>query len=153
MTPVDFLYEELRKIATAFPEVHIKYGFNKLICTHIVEMLPAEEFHSNESLDKSWIPLSFEFRNRFAEEQIAFISSDSTLALKEIIFEFNSWNESEVMSDLFQELMDSELDYTFPDTLPISTIPIESPVSEVLNCPIIKFDKGSEPEYIYQEAA
>ncbi len=116
MKPIEFLKKELKSIAEKFPNVHIKYGFNSLIETHIVELLPLIEYTENKELDKAWIPLSLQFMEEYADDNIAFISSDSPLSLKEITFEFNSTacSEGNLISEIYAPLTESELHYDFP---------------------------------------
>ncbi|MCP9751392.1 hypothetical protein [Ferruginibacter sp. HRS2-29] len=120
MTPVEFLKNELNTLATSFPNVHIKYGYNNVIDTHIVELLPLIEYSSNQDLDKAWVPLSINFMEKFKNEEIAFISSDSSLSLKHVIFEFNpkACTEENVLTELYQELAKNELEYSFPTQIP-----------------------------------
>ncbi|HLX93907.1 MAG TPA: hypothetical protein VKR32_19625 [Puia sp.] len=55
-----------------------------------MEILPLSEFANNKELDHAWIPLSLEFMQSFRNEEVVFISSDSTLSIDAIIFEFNA---------------------------------------------------------------
>lgn len=120
MNSVEFLKNELKTLAQKFPKVHIKYGFNSLIETHIVELLPLIEYTENIELDKAWIPLSIQFMEEYVDDNIAFISSDSPLSLKEVTFEFNSTacSEGNIISELFAPLTESELHYDFPAEMP-----------------------------------
>jgi len=90
MNPTNYLKRELKIIAKNFPNVNIRYGYNKVIETHIVELLPLVEYNENNKLDDAWIPLSISFLEKYMGEEIAFISSDSSLSLKDTIFEFNA---------------------------------------------------------------
>lgn len=146
MTSIDFLRSELQRIATQFPNVHIKYGFNHTIDTHIVELLPLIEYVENKDLDKAWIPISLRFMELFADEEIAFISSDSSLSLEKVIFEFNisSCSEENIITELFAPLTERPFEYSFPTQIPdgrfidnsltwfSNIIEIESPCDEPL---------------------
>src|SRR5690349_8794749 len=105
MKPVDFIQSRLENIAKAFPQVHIKYAFNNVILTHIIELLPLSEYQYNSALDDAWIPLSFEFKRSFPDEEIAFVSSDSILSIHTAAFEFNVPNvELSDIDKIFAEL-------------------------------------------------
>src|SRR5688572_26160899 len=89
MTSLEFIKKELQGLAEKFPNIHIKYGFDEIIETHIVEMSPPHEYYNNRCLDKAWIPVSLQFLELFLDEDITFISSDSSLKIEEVILEFN----------------------------------------------------------------
>jgi hypothetical protein len=151
MNPIEFLKNELKSIAEKFPNVHIKYGFNSFIETHIVELLPLIEYTGNKELDKAWIPLSLQFMQEYADDNIAFISSDSPLSLKEVTFEFNSTacSEGNIISELFAPLTESELHYDFPTQIPNGKIMINALVNLSKN-----FIKNlNEDEYVSLENA
>lgn len=124
MTPVEFLQIELKKVAEKFPNVNIRYGYDDIIDTHVVELLPLIEYNSNDELDKAWIPLSIEFLRKYMNEEIAFISSDSSLSLKDIIFEYNykDCTEENIISELFAPLTEQTLFYEFPTDIPNSRV-------------------------------
>ena len=156
MNPVEFLKYELHNIAVKFPNVHIKYGYNYLIDTHIVELLPLIEYLENKELDKAWIPLSIDFMEQFADDNIAFISSDSSLAIKEIIFEFNplACSEENIISEIFAPFAEFEFNYDFPTDIPNGRI-IDT-ASFNLSKICVKVIDNHEPNYLenaYSEAA
>ncbi|MEO6404543.1 MAG: hypothetical protein ABIO32_03580 [Ferruginibacter sp.] len=124
MTSLEFLRTELEELASNFPNVHIKYGFNTIVDTHIVELLPLVEYKTNEELDKAWIPMSLRFIERFQDEDIAFISSDSSLSLRKTLFEFNSQacSEQNLLAEIYGELTEQMLDYSFPTDVPDAEI-------------------------------
>lgn len=122
MTATEFLKVHLEELAIKFPSVHIKYGYNSIIETHIVELLPLIEYKTNKDLDNSWIPVSLQFMEKFQYEEIAFISSDSTLSIssEHILFEFNpnACTEEHVISELFAPLTKFALTYSFSTQVP-----------------------------------
>jgi len=156
MKAVDFLYSELETISKAFPRVSIKYGYNTIIDTHIVELLPIEEYLNNAALDAAWIPLSFKFRETFPKDEITFISSDSSLAINNPIFEFNQQEANcDAISELFSQLSNEELNYTytFPTSIPIEAITISNPIIAELNSPHQEIDNEIDDNLYYQAAA
>lgn len=154
MSAQNFLYSALEDISIKFPQVGIKYSFNSVINTHIVVLLPLEEYHSNSALDDAWIPLSFQFRELFPEDEIAFVSSDSSLSSSTPIFEFNRLSNAFTIPESFFETFSVEaLDYSFSTRMPIGAITIGAPIAGILDYPKenIRFDDSIH--YYYQEAA
>lgn len=157
ITPVDFLKKELRIIADKFQNVNIKYGFDSMIDTHVVELLPLVEYNNNEELDKAWIPLSIKFLNQYDDQEIAFVSSDSSLSLKKVIFEFNPnvCTEENVMSEIYDELTKNQLNYTFSPSI-TQKVSIDGAVNKFLSLPVSKKANeinNAESDYCYLNAA
>lgn len=154
MNSLEFLKIELEKISKLFPSIYIKYGFNKLITTHIVELLPLSEYLKNQSLAEAWMPLSFEFREQFPLEEIAFVSSDSTLCLENSVLEFNIPSMGVDISTVYAiPLSENDLNYTFPETMPVGAIAIGTSIVEVLKCPKQKIDPKLDLNSYYHIAA
>ena len=155
MNPVEFLKDELQSMAVKFPTVHIKYGYNYLIDTHIVELLPLIEYLENAELDKAWIPLSIQFMEEFADDNIAFISSDSPLSIKEVIFEFNplACSEENIISEIFAPLTEREFSYDFPTEIPNGRIIDSAFFNLSKNCVNFVENEDTFLENAYSEAA
>lgn len=134
---VEYLQKELKLIADNFPDVNIRYGYNQIIKTHIVELLPLVEYDTNETLENAWIPLSISFLKNYMDEEIAFISSDSTLSLKKVLFEFNpiTFSEKNIISKLYNTLTYSNVKYNFPTVMPNGLISVYQDIN-IINCPI-----------------
>ena len=99
MEPITFLKEKLGSLAARFPHIHIRYAYKPSIATHIVELSSVEDYYKNEALEAAWIPLSIEFMETFDSENIAFISSDSSLAIVKPELE---WNKPVSEQDVFK---------------------------------------------------
>lgn len=157
MNQTEFLYGQLEVIAKDFPQVRIKYAFNNVIRTHIVELLPEEEYKFNSQLDDAWIPLSFRFREHFPDAEISFVSSDSTLSIKQPEFEFNTPNallDLGFLSEIFDELSSKEISYTFPTCIPDRMENIGASINKVLSYPKLNLKKDLEDlDHLYQAAA
>ena len=153
MESIEFLQIELEFIALQFPNVHIKYGYNEVIETHIVELLPLYEYKNNSDLDNAWIPLSLRFMKLFKHEEITFISSDSSLALNNVIFEFNAYSCTEqlIIGEIFSELTDQLLDYSFPTEIPDGKI-LGNSLGEIINAPVVELGEVNY-DYTYSVAA
>ncbi|MEJ7682251.1 MAG: hypothetical protein WKG06_31260 [Segetibacter sp.] len=135
MKPVEFLQIALESISKNFPNVHIKYGYNTIINTHRVELLPISEYRYNSALDEACIPLSFKFREVFPKEEIAFVSSDSKLSIDNPILEFNAPSFEDVIAEVFARFSEQELNYTFPTCIPNQAISIENSIVRLLGYP------------------
>ena len=124
MNAAEYLKNELQTIAEQFPNVNIRYGYDNLIDTHIVELLPLIEYNTNEALDNAWIPLSIAFLEKYATEEIVFISSDSSLSLSTVIFEFNhkACSEENIIAELFSPIAEQLFTYDFPTNMPNSKL-------------------------------
>ena len=154
MLPAEFLYSELDAMAREFPSIHIKYAYNSLIRTHIVVLLPVEEYHYNKALDDRWMPFSFRFREIFVDEEIAFVSADSVLDMDGPTWE---WNRPElcfnVFNELFSEVADAELNYYFTTSASIETLVIGSPIKHILSFPSQELPDYPNSDSFYLAAA
>lgn len=154
MKPKEFLHTALEVISKQFPQVHIKYAYNNVINTYIVELLPVEEFQNNDALDDAWIPLSFKFRETFPNDEIAFISSDSTLSIECPLFEFNVPSiDFDLISEFFASLSKEELNYSFPSNIPMGAKSIGNSIVAVLKTPKEKINEAVDYDTFYQVAA
>lgn len=119
MNAIDFLKQKLGALAFQFPQVQLKYTYNSSIATHIVELTPEKEYYNNEALDDAWIPVSIEFMETFASESIAFVSSDSSLAIEQPEFEWNKpvpEDDALTMNKVFHALLQTKATYELPTT-------------------------------------
>ena len=154
MQEVEFLKSRLKSIAENFSNIHIKYGYDSIIESHIVEILPLHEFETNVELDKAWIPLSMEFMETYPEAEIAFISSDSSLVIENILFEYNvpSQCTHELISEFFDPFTEYALCYTFPTNIPAGHI-MKNSVGGFLNYPLQNLEDTEDIENTYSTAA
>ena len=153
MMSLEYINKFLKETARIFPSVHFKYGYNNIISTHIVEILPLDEFETNESLMDLWIEFSFEFRNAFPKEEITFVSSDSTLSLFETIVEYNTPIFNTGLNDFFATISTTEFNFSFPTFMPDLKVDFTIPFSNLLSTPIQKIDYETSNTNSYQEAA
>ena len=155
MNAFDFLYSSLEKLSENFPKVYIKYAYNNIINTHIVELLPLEEYNNNAALDDAWIPLSFKFRETFPADEISFVSSDSTLSIDNPSFEFNTPRIPCIgdLSAIYEPISQKEFNYSFPEFMPAVAVAISTSVTDVLNSPKQEIDTESDMSNNYQAAA
>ncbi len=88
MTPQEFLKNQLTALAQLFPHIHIQYGFDAVVDTHIVQLDPINEYYQNGALDDAWMPIAMAFDEQF-QDCISFISSDSSLKVEVADMEWN----------------------------------------------------------------
>jgi hypothetical protein len=146
----DYLRKELKLIAEKFPNVNIRYGYDNIIDTHIIELLPLIEYNTNDELDKAWIPLSISFLDNYMDEEIAFVSSDSSLSIKNVLFEFNPFacTEKNIMSELFGVLTYTPVNYSFPTEMQDGII-IKNNGINLINNPVEKLNEDGCLDYSY----
>lgn len=154
MNSVEYLQKELKIIADKFPRVNIRYGFNDTIKTHIVELLPLFEYNTNEDLDNAWIPLSISFLENYMDEEIAFISSDSSLSIKNILFQFNSsaCTEENIITHIYDKLTSTPVVYNFPTEMQDGFIMKDNGI-DLMNKPVEKLGEENNYSYLYADAA
>lgn len=148
MTSVEFLKNKLQDIAEMFPYVHIRYGYNNLIETHVVELLPLIEYTNNPDLDRAWVPLSLQFIETFNED-VTFISSDSSLSITDITFEFNaSCTEEKIITELYYSFTNRPIHYTFPVTMENGKILVNSSINSLSSPVEHLIDTGDIESYL-----
>ena len=90
MLAKDFISEQLQQLAASFPMVQIKYRYEKTAETHIVELTPVHSYYNDPSLENGWMAIAREFMERFPQEDLSFISSDSILRIDQPELSFNA---------------------------------------------------------------
>lgn len=116
MLPVEYIKNNLNHIATSFPNTCFKYGFDKTIKTHVIEITPEDDFYNSELLSEAWVNMSVDFMTKYPTEDIVFISSDSSLALENYNFSCNNQKESKLLHSFFEEFLTTELNLWFDDS-------------------------------------
>lgn len=109
MTASNFITNQLQVLSNKYSNTCFMYGYNTKIRTHIVDIRPKSHFDKNDELANDWINVSLDFMTTFPQEEIAFITEDSSLVLDEYSFVLNhaSSNESEIMVELFKPLLET----------------------------------------------
>jgi len=78
----------LEQLASDFPNITVKYRFDRDIWAHLVELTPLIDYYSNSDLDDAWIPFSKDFDIRYRGEGLVFVTTDSDLAFSDAEAEF-----------------------------------------------------------------
>lgn len=80
-----FIKGKINELFVAFPNLKIRYEFRATIGTHLVEILPIEEYESNHDYILFEMGLENEFEALFgAKEDILFISTDSLIEIRDV---------------------------------------------------------------------
>ena len=108
MKPSEFLKVKVLELHTLFPELSITYGIRFAIDTHIIKIVPADEFHNNKLLDDAWIPISIEFMQNNLDEGVTFVTSDSTLEIDEVVVQYSA---SKYIFQHFSDVLNVEYKY------------------------------------------
>lgn len=86
MNSVEFITSQLDKLVNSFPELSCRYEYDELSNTHLIEILPLNVYKSDEAYENREIEITDEFLNRFPDEGICFVSSDSIISVISPIF-------------------------------------------------------------------
>ncbi|HLX52342.1 MAG TPA: hypothetical protein VKR58_00275, partial [Aquella sp.] len=65
MVAKEFIYNGLHKLSIDFPSVSIKYCFNTMAKTHIVELTPEKLYYEDKGLESAWLDLVVKFMELF----------------------------------------------------------------------------------------
>ncbi len=156
MNPVDFLKKELGILARKFPNIYLRYGYNDIINTYIVELLPLSEYLNNKALDESWIPVSVRFNEVFKNDDIsiAFISSDSSLSVTEIIADYNNpvYTNDDSINQIFNRLTERINGYSFPVNMPDGLF-LNQDIMKFLKLPVENIESNEAFDDAYLNAA
>ena len=100
------LREGLEIISKNFPGVKFSYGFNPDADSHIVQIDPEENYHSNNALDNAWMELLDNLNLLFPREHVVFVPPSSSLCVKqpEFCLEHNVQQEISTLSKFFTYL-------------------------------------------------
>lgn len=77
----DFLKTKLKTIFLTLDDIEIAYEYRVSTATHIVEVKPIELFYSDKYVDME-ITLEEEFREKFPNEELLFITENSLTEIR-----------------------------------------------------------------------
>jgi hypothetical protein len=111
----DFLNKRLSDLAADFPQISLRYCYNKRIDSFIVEITPKSEFEHNDKLDEAWILIVDDFMKEFPYEDITFVSTGSTLMENQEVYEIpNSLLINENVNIIIDDLiLNTSIDNNF----------------------------------------
>lgn len=103
MTAKNFIIQQLKSISSLFPEMSFKYGINPSTGTHIIQVSPLESYNSNENYLKVEDEFESSFENNFKDDEIIFVSTDSTFDIAQPEFEIIGNRVTNTMDDSWLE--------------------------------------------------
>lgn len=86
MTPKEYIISELGKFVKSFHHTRARYEISNDGVTHIIEIVPNEVYHMDDSYLEWEDQLFNDFVSQFPYENICFITDDSALSIIEPIF-------------------------------------------------------------------
>lgn len=98
MTTTDFIYNRLKSISLNFPDICIRYDYQSDRKRHLIEVSPSFVFHNDIDYMKAESDLESEFESLFPLDEIVFISSDSLISIRKVLFEFGPYTMSSKFS-------------------------------------------------------
>lgn len=103
MNASKFIIEQLKNISLLFPDMSFKYGINPSTGTHIIKVEPLETYANNEDYLRAEDAFEQSFENKFMEETIVFVSTDSALDIAKTEFEIIGTRITNTMDDSWLE--------------------------------------------------
>jgi hypothetical protein len=82
MKATEFILSNLEKFVMNFPKTRVRYEYDILAKIHFVEVVPNEVYHLDDNYIRWESNLFDEFIDLFPEENICFISDDSTVGIE-----------------------------------------------------------------------
>jgi hypothetical protein len=80
-----YIKGKINDLFEKFPTLKIRYEFRATISTHLIEVLPIEQFESDDDYISFEMAIENEFEELFGiKEEILFISSDSLNQIRDI---------------------------------------------------------------------
>lgn len=87
MTAENWVICRIKELVSSFPHIRVRYENHTLSNTHFLEIVPHSIFHINEKYKEWEEKLTFEFIQKFPNQNICFISDDAIVGLDHIDFE------------------------------------------------------------------
>ena len=115
MEPEKFIIKELEKLTAAHPDITVKYGYDKQISVHFVEVMPESFFRENKEY-VAWESAMFDkFIAVFPHENICFVSAGDLVQVTKPIYEkIGSISTKNATTDFFNKAKQRS-NYVFPD--------------------------------------
>ncbi len=83
---VCFIKDKLKNLIYNFPQMKVSYVFDVLSNSHIIEVLPSEEFKRNVEYSKYETQLILEFITKYPNEDIVFVTENDLIEVTKTSF-------------------------------------------------------------------
>ncbi len=90
MKAIEFIKKELHNIHNLLPFVKMKYEYDTISLTHIVEVTPLSVYKDDKRYEDLELKLMDAFIDHYPDEDILFVSEESLIRVENPIFELNS---------------------------------------------------------------
>jgi hypothetical protein len=88
----DYIIEALLELVNSFPKIRVRYEFEELSNSHFVEVVPNYFFQADEQYLYREEFITFDFIEKFPDQNITFISDDALVGLNRVDFEAKGIN-------------------------------------------------------------
>ena len=115
MEPEKFIIKELEKLTAAHPTITVRYGYDKQISVHFVEVMPESYFRENKEY-VAWEGAMFDkFVALFPSENICFVSAGDLVKVTKPIYEKIGSNPTQNATTDYFNTAKQRSNYVFPD--------------------------------------
>lgn len=83
---VAYMKEKLTELEEKFPQLKVRYAFDEMELSHMVEVLPASEFEDNEAYGEYEIALTLDFIKEYPDEELFFVTEGDLIELTDPVF-------------------------------------------------------------------
>jgi hypothetical protein len=77
MKSKEFIKSKIGNLIENFPQLSIRYQYDKNDSTHLIEVMPLCDFNDNANYQNAEAEITFEFEKLFFPETVLFISEES----------------------------------------------------------------------------
>jgi hypothetical protein len=105
MSTKDFFKKELQILSSRFPLAGFKYGIDRILLEHVVEIYPSEQYNQNSELDIEWMAMFDRFEKLFPQEELIFTSSESNLRVEIPLLHYKSGRHLQDYHSVFASII------------------------------------------------
>ena len=92
MTPTDFIIANLKIALNKFPSIKVRYEDFSISNTHFVEVVQNDFYKINKDYLTWEEEISFQFIDKFPDQNLCFISDDAVVGIENVSFELAGEN-------------------------------------------------------------
>jgi hypothetical protein len=87
MKASEYIIDKSNELVMLFPNIRVRYDFDKEANTHFVEVVPSEIHKGSEEYKNTEEEITIEFIHLFPDEGICFISDDALVGIDKVDYE------------------------------------------------------------------